>query len=156
MLLQHFHVRDSTVPLLPFACAITSWYEGAAPAPVAVLLPSMWFDYFFVQPLHSFGVSKSELPYFIIFASFAGLVSWFSTIRRRVEIDLRQTRDKLRIEVEERSSLLNSTHDSTFVRGMDSILPFGIKVRRNPSNTCTIGEASWDERAKIAQSSCLI
>ena len=61
----------------------------------------------------------SELPYFIIFSSFASLVTWFATIRRRVEQDLLQTRDKLRLEVEERSSLLDLTHDSIFVRDMD-------------------------------------
>lgn len=124
LLLQHLRLRDAAVPLMLFACAITSWYGGPGPAFVAVVLSSIGFDYFFVQPLHSFEISVSESPYLIIFASFAGLVSWFSTVRRRVEADLRQTRDKLRIEVEERSSLLDLTHDSIFVRGMDSIITY--------------------------------
>lgn len=49
---------------------------------------------------------------------------WFAKIRRRVEEDLRQTRDKLKVEVEERSSLLDLTHDSIFVRDMTSIITY--------------------------------
>ena len=103
LLLQHFHFRDAAVPLLLFAVAITSWYGGPGPAVLAVVLSLMGFAYFFVPPIYSLRVAPSELPYFIIFASFASLVTWFATIRRRVDEDLRQTRDRLRVEVEERS-----------------------------------------------------
>ncbi len=63
---------------------------------LAVVLASLCFDYFFVEPLYTFYIEPSELPYFVIFALFAVLVSWFGTIRRRVEEDLRQARDKLK------------------------------------------------------------
>jgi len=63
---------------------------------LAVVLSSLCFDYFFVEPLYTFNVAPSELPYFVIFALFAVIVSWFGTIRRRVEEDLRQARDKLK------------------------------------------------------------
>ena len=104
--LQHFHFREASVPLLLFACAISAWYGGAWPAVLAVVLSTMWFNYFFVPPIYSFRVESPEIPYFIIFALSASLFSWFSTIRRRVEAELRQTRDKLRLEVEEKSGLL--------------------------------------------------
>ena len=51
-------------------------------------------------------------------------MSWFSTVRQRVEEDLRKTRDKLKVEVEERSSLLDLTHDSITVRDMDFVLTY--------------------------------
>lgn len=119
LLLHYLHFRDSVVPLLLFACAITSWYGGTGPAGLAVVLSLMGLAYFFVPPLHSLRIDASEFPYLIIFASFTSLISWFSTVRRRVEEDLRQARDKLKVEVEERSSLLDLTHDSIFVRDMN-------------------------------------
>ena len=122
LLLQHFSFRDVALPILLFACAISSWYGRAGPAVLAVVLSSIWFSYFFVQPLHSFAVTMSDLPYFMIFVSFAALLSWFATIRRHVEEDLRKARDKLRIEVEERSSLLDLMHDSISVRDLNSTI----------------------------------
>ncbi len=124
LLLQHFHFRDAEVPLLLFAVAITSWYGGPRPAVLAVILSSICFNYFFVRPLYTFYIARSDLPYFIIFASFASLLTWFAVIRRRIEEDLRQTRDKLKVEVEERSSLLDLTHDSIFVRDINGIITY--------------------------------
>jgi PAS domain S-box-containing protein len=94
---------------------------------LAVILSLLGFSYFFAKPLHSVYVQRSDLPEFLIFASFAGLVSWFSAIRRRIEQDLIQTRDKLKVEkeeVEKRSSLLDLTHDSIFVRDMNFIISY--------------------------------
>ena len=51
--------------------------------------------------------------YFIIFAAFAALLSWFGTIRRRVEADLREQAD-----------LLNLTHDTVFVMDMDGVIKY--------------------------------
>lgn len=124
LLLQHFQFHDAAVPLLLLAGAITSWYGGTGPAALAVVLSSMGFAYFFGPPIYSLRVAPSELPYFIIFASFASLITRFATIRRRVDEDLRQTRDKLKAEVEERSSLLDLTHDSIFVRDVQGIITY--------------------------------
>ena len=124
LLLQHFQFRDAAVPLLLFACAISSWYGKQGPAVLAVILSLMGFSYLFVSPIYSLRVAPSEFPYFVIFASFTLLISWFATIRRRVDDDLRRIRDKLKIEVEERSSLLDLTHDSIFVRDMSSNITY--------------------------------
>jgi PAS domain S-box-containing protein len=124
LLLQHFHFRDGAVPLLLFAGAISSWYGGPGPAVLAFILSLMGFAYFFVPPIYSLRVYPSEFSYFIIFALFVSLISWFATIRRRVEADLLQTRDKLRIEVDERSSLLDLTHDSISVRDMNFVITY--------------------------------
>jgi light-regulated signal transduction histidine kinase (bacteriophytochrome) len=89
-----------------FAIAITAWYAGSGPAAVAVVLSMLCFDYYFTEPRYSLYISVSDLPYLIVFIAFAPLVAWFSVVRRRVEVQLRHARDKLRIEVEEKSSLL--------------------------------------------------
>jgi PAS domain S-box-containing protein len=127
LLTERFHVRDVEVPLFLFAVAITAWYGGAGAAVLALLLSCMTFDYFFVEPFYTVYISRSDLPYFLVFASFASLVTWFSAVRRRVEGELRQTRDELEIEVAERSqqaSLLDLTHDTIFVRNMSDVITY--------------------------------
>ncbi len=124
LLLQHFHFQEAAVPLLLLAVAINGWSGGPGPAVLSVVLSSMCFDYFFVPPLYSLRITSSDLPYDIPFAAFAALLSWFGTVRRRVEEDLRQTRDKLKVEVEERSSLLDLTHDSIFVRDVKGTITY--------------------------------
>src|SRR5208283_5252730 len=124
LLLQHFNFRDASVPLLLFAVAITAWYGGQGPSVLSAILSLMSVAYFFVPPLYGLYIEAAAIPYFIIFAAFTALITWFAGIRRRVEEDLRQTRDKLKIEVEERSSLLDLTYDAIFVRDMNAIITY--------------------------------
>jgi signal transduction histidine kinase len=105
LLLQHLHFQDSAVPLLLFAGAVSAWYGGAGPALVAVVLSTLGFDDFFLPPIYSLSISSADIPYFVLFFAFASLLSWFATVRRRVEEDLRATRDKLQLEVAERARL---------------------------------------------------
>jgi signal transduction histidine kinase len=100
--LQHYQFRDVELPVLTVAIAFTTWYAGAGPSALAVLLSSVFFDYFFIEPLYSFEISSRDLPYFLIFVSWAGIVASFSAVRRRIEGSLRQARDNLQVEVEQR------------------------------------------------------
>jgi signal transduction histidine kinase len=100
--LQHYQFREAELPVLTVAIAFTAWYAGAGPSVLAVLLSSACFDYFFTEPLYSFDISSRDLPYFFIFVSWAGIVASFSAVRRRIEDSLRQARDNLQVEVEER------------------------------------------------------
>jgi len=124
---QHFAVRSVEIPFFLFALAVSAWYGGSGAAVLALLLSTIAFDYFFTEPLHTLFISLSDLPYFIVFALFASLVTWFSAVRRRVEADLRQARDDLEIEVAERTqqaNLLNLTHDTIFVRDMSDVITY--------------------------------
>src|SRR6202167_2269253 len=98
LLTQHFGFRTVEVPLFLFAIAVTVWYAGTGPAILAVVLSSLAFDYFFTDPRYSFYVRSAELPYYAVFVLFALLLTWFAAVRRRVEADLLQARDKLEIE----------------------------------------------------------
>jgi PAS domain S-box-containing protein len=98
LLAQHYGFRNVEVPLFLFAIAVTVWYAGTGPAILAVVLSSLAFDYFFTEPRYSFYVKSSELPYYVIFVLFALLLTWFAAVRRRVEAELLQARDKLEIE----------------------------------------------------------
>ena len=57
---------------------------------------------FFTEPFYSFAVTASDLPYFFIFITWALIVAWFSAAGRRIENGLRQARDRLQVELEQR------------------------------------------------------
>jgi PAS domain S-box-containing protein len=127
LLLERFFFRGVEVPFFLFAVAVAAWYGGTGAAVVALVLSCVSFDYFFVEPLYTLDISPSDIPYFTVFASFASLITWFSTVRRRVEGELRQARDDLQIEVAERTqqaSLLDLTHDTIFVREMSDVITY--------------------------------
>jgi PAS domain S-box-containing protein len=127
LLAQRYGFRNTEVPLLLFAVAVIAWYAGPGPAALTVVLSIAFFDYFFTEPRYTFYVTRSDIPYLIVFISFALLVAWFNAVRRRVEGELRQARDELQIEVAERTqqaNLLNLTHDAIFVRDMDFAITF--------------------------------
>src|ERR1700688_2349610 len=127
LLAQRYDFSNVELPIFLFAVALAAWYAGSAPAALAVVLSIAFFDYFFTEPRYTFYVTGSDLPYLIVFISFALLVAWFSTLRRRVEGELRQARDELQIEVGERTqqaSLLNLTHDTIFVRDLGDVITF--------------------------------
>jgi signal transduction histidine kinase len=100
--LQYYQYRDVELPVLTVAIALTTWYAGAGPSVLAVLLSAACFDYFFTEPLYSFAISSRDLPYFFVFVAWAAIVASFSAVRRRIEEGLRQARDNLQVEVEQR------------------------------------------------------
>lgn len=105
LLVDRYNVRDVEAPLFLFAIALTAWYAGAGPAALAFALSSGGFNYYFTQPYYTFYVTASDVPYYVVFLLFAALVAWFSAVRRRVERDLRQSRDNLENEVIQRRAL---------------------------------------------------
>ena len=113
LLLQRFHFRDAGVPLLLIAVAISSWYGGPKPAIFATVLSMSSFYWYFVEPVRTPYIYVSEIPYFIIFAAFAVLISWFATIRKRAETALR-----------EKADLLDLTHDTVFVTNMEGVIKY--------------------------------
>ena len=127
LLAQHYNYRKAQFTPFIFAVAITGWYGGSGPAALSVALSIPTFAFFFGSPIYSVYAFVSELPSFIAFACSASLAAWFSAVRRRVEAYLREARDRLQAEVEERTrqaSLLNLTHDSIFVRDANDIISY--------------------------------
>src|SRR5690242_8364329 len=100
--LQYFGFRGVESPVFDLAIVVTTWYAGVGPAALAVVLSTACFDYFFVEPLYSFEVSREDLVYFFVFAALAAVIAWFVAVRRRIESDLRAARDHLQLEVEQR------------------------------------------------------
>lgn len=124
---QHYDFRNVEVPLFLVAIAVAAWYGGRGPAAVAVTLSIAFFDFFFTEPRYTFLVTRSDIPYMIVFVAFAILVAWFNSVRRATERALLRARDELQVEVAERTqqaSLLNLTHDTIFVRDMTGVIRY--------------------------------
>jgi PAS domain S-box-containing protein len=127
LFLGRHDIRGVEFPLFLFAIAITVWYVGPRPGILAVALSSLAFDYFYTDPPLSLAVTSKDIPYLVVFILFALLLTWFSTVRHHVERELVRSRDALAREVVERTqqaSLLDLTHDSIFVRGLDDVITY--------------------------------
>jgi PAS domain S-box-containing protein len=127
LLAQLQTVPNLEFPLFLTAIAVTVWYAGAGPGVLAVVFSGLGFDYFLVQPLYTLYIEPRNRPLFVVFILFALMIAWFSSRRRRIEQELREARDKLEIEVAERTqqaSLLNLTHDTIFVRDMSDVITY--------------------------------
>jgi PAS domain S-box-containing protein len=124
LLFEQFGWRPPSGMLLLTVVGMNTWYGERGPGWFSIILGSLCEDYFLLEPHYTLNVASSDIAYVLSFFLLAALISSFSTVRRRVEEDLRNTRDKLRVEVEERSSLLDLTHDSVFVRNMDFVITY--------------------------------
>ena len=137
LFLFHHKVQGVEFPILLITIALTVWYLGIGPAILALALAIFSFDYYFTEPYHSLYVSWKDIPYYVIFVLFALLIAWFAAVRRRVEQNLRQSRDDLQREVAVRTqqaNLLNLTHDTIFVR-----IPF-------PHTSCRVPQGDSNEQ----------
>jgi C4-dicarboxylate-specific signal transduction histidine kinase len=102
LLLQHLLVEIRLTPFL-FAVAATVWYAGAGPGVLAVVLAALNLNYFILAPSNSFSpISNSDLVYLTFCTLCALAVGWVAAVRRRAERELRQARDRLLIEVQQR------------------------------------------------------
>jgi len=99
---QYYGFRDVELPVFDLAIVVITWYAGVGPAVLAVVLSTACFNYFFTEPVYTFAISREDLPYFFLFTGWAAIIAWFVAVRRRIESDLRETRDNLQVEVEQR------------------------------------------------------
>ena len=127
LFMARFDFQGVEFPFFLIAIALIVWREGTGPAVFALILSSLVFNYFFTRPLYSFYVRPSEIPYYVVFILFALLITWFSSLRRRVERDLLESRDELEKEVmvrTQQASLLDLTHDTIFVRDRNDVITY--------------------------------
>ena len=127
---EHYGFRSAVSPLFDVAIVVTAWYAGVGPSVLAVLLSTAGASYL-AEPRYSFEVSREELPYFLLFTGWAAIIAWFVTVRRRIERELRQARDRYQIEAEKQTRqtnllnlTLNLTHDAILVRDMNAVITY--------------------------------
>src|SRR5271168_1096481 len=94
------------------AVILSTWYGRAGAGWLAVVYSTLAVMYYFTPPLHSFGVTPSDLPFFLTFVGceegVAQLISW----RKRTEDSVRQARDELEVRVAERTAELKDANDA--------------------------------------------
>jgi C4-dicarboxylate-specific signal transduction histidine kinase len=102
----------STAGFIFFYVAVvaSAWFGGKWPGGLAVVLSALAVEYFFMAPIHSFGINRESMPIFIEFAASALVVGWFSSWRRQAETALQHARDELQMRVEERTADLKQTN----------------------------------------------
>jgi K+-sensing histidine kinase KdpD len=74
---RRYGFGDAELPLFDLAIVVVTWFAGIGPSALAVALSTASFDYFFVEPIYSFEVSRQELPYLFVFIAFAAITAWF-------------------------------------------------------------------------------
>ena len=126
LILGHYNI-DVKTAIFVFAVSTVAWYGGRGPVFVALLLSWVSVNYFFISPLHTFTITSSEIPFFIVFIVFTSVASWFTITRQRAAEELRHARDELEVQVAERTqqaNLLNLAHDTIFVRDMNDVITY--------------------------------
>src|SRR5579863_3934794 len=93
------------------AVVASAWFGGKWAGGLAVILSILAVEYFFMAPIHSFGVNRENLPIFFEFALSALVVGWFSSWRKHAETELQQARDGLQMRVEERTIELKQRNE---------------------------------------------
>jgi light-regulated signal transduction histidine kinase (bacteriophytochrome) len=101
LLSQHYGLRGTEAPLFELGIVLVTWFAGGGPAVVTVVLSATAFNYFFTEPLYSFGITREDLAYFFLFVAWGVIIAGFLSVRRRVEHDLRHAREHLQAEVEQ-------------------------------------------------------
>ncbi len=94
------------------AVILSTWYGRAGAGWLAVVYSTLAVMYYFTPPLHSIGVTPSDLPFFLTFVGCevgaAQLISW----RRRADDSLRRARDELETRVAERTVELKNANEA--------------------------------------------
>jgi PAS domain S-box-containing protein len=139
---RHFGLTNRSAAFLA-AILLTGWYAGNGPMLVAMALSTFVFDFFFLPPLYTFGLSWGADPYLIWFLLFAVLAAWFSSARRRSAALLEQARSELEDRVAARTADLRRS-EAYLVNGQE-LSHVGSWARR-----VATGEGYWsDETYRI-------
>lgn len=106
------HLFDFPYPFLFLffgAVMVSAWIGGMGAGLFAVLLSTLFVDYFFVPPFYSWQISTTAETYFVAFVVCALVAGWISSAKKRSEEALREARSQLEIKVSERTSALMQT-----------------------------------------------
>jgi PAS domain S-box-containing protein len=114
---RHFGLANRSAAFLA-AILLTGWYAGNGPMLVAMALSTFGFDYFFLPPLYTLGLTWTADPYLIWFLLFAVLAAWFSAARRRSAALLEEARGELEDRVAARTADLRRS-EAYLVNGQE-------------------------------------
>ncbi len=93
------------------AVIAASWLGGRWAGALTVLLSTAAVDYFFLPPVHSFGLRHQSIPVFLEFACSSAAIGWFSSWRRKAEEALTRAHAEVQRRVEERTVELRESNE---------------------------------------------
>ena len=91
------------------AVMVSAWIGGMGAGLFAVLLSTLFVDYFFVPPFYSWQISATAETYFVSFVICALVASWISSAKKKSEQALQEARAHLETKVSERTAALLQT-----------------------------------------------
>jgi len=97
------------------AVVSSAWFGGRGPGLLAAILAPFTLDYFFLPPLHTFGIDRAVLPYILPFVLTGMGAAWMSSIHGAE----RQSREKLLHNEEKMRRLLANLPDISWTMDQD-------------------------------------
>ena len=137
------------------AVMLAAWFGGNGPAVLAVVLSTLAFDYFFLDP-PGLALGIENIPYLAAFAVSAVIVGWLASARRRAESSLRQARAELEVKVLERTAELRRANEALLAdmaerRRAEESLRKAQAELAHVSRTTTLGELTASIAHEINQ-----
>jgi PAS domain S-box-containing protein len=101
LMFEHFLESSPHVSLFLCAILFIAWACGTGPAIFATVLAIAAFEYFILEPAHSFAIADKDVPRLAVFSVAAFFVVLLSSAQRRSAESLRHARDANLAIVEE-------------------------------------------------------
>jgi PAS domain S-box-containing protein len=95
------HLESALASLFLCAVMISAWLGGVGPGLLATVLSCLAFNYYFLEPLHSFAAKPQEIPRFVTFVVSALVAGSLGAAQRSATESLRSARDYLTETVKE-------------------------------------------------------
>ena len=89
-------IKPFAMPLFLTAIVISAWQGGKGPGLIATLMSGLILDYVFITPQYQLSGTWDDVGRLVVFGFEGFLLSWLVVSRRRVEIDVRKSREELR------------------------------------------------------------
>ena len=112
-------INPQASPLFLAAIIISSWRGGKGPGLVATILSGLTLDYFFIAPRFQLSGGWDDISRLIVFVTEGFVLSWVIDSRKRVERQVRDSREELRalsthlqsVTEKERARIAREIHD---------------------------------------------
>lgn len=112
-------IKPQASPLFLTAIIISAWRGGKGPGSLATILSGLTLDYFFIAPQYRLGGGWDDISRLVVFGIEGFILSWLIDSRKRIEDQVRQSREELRalsthlqsVTEKERARIAREIHD---------------------------------------------
>ena len=112
-------IKPQASPLFLAAIIISAWRGGKGPGMLATVLSGATLDYFFISPQYRLGGGWDDISRLIVFVTEGFVLSWVIDSRKRIEDQVRDSREELRalsahlqsVIEKERARIAREIHD---------------------------------------------